>query len=398
MILSYILNLALIVFITFTTVYDDFKKGLIRNKRIVQGMVAGTIFYTSFIILQIIAAKGIFGFSYFSHSELSIQTFGKILLNTLCGFVCGVFLWNFKVWAAGDAKLFTLYCYLIPTYRYISNVPLFPGLVLLINVFTITFFFLIVDAIAGGTRKLKSFFNSPTSFRREDIFKNFPKIFKEWFILVLIFASLFAGMRAIREAVRETLTPVLHLSDFLLFMVLFITFKPLSKMVKKTWGALIFGFLSAVALVYLAYRHGIISIPDLVQPGGMAIVLIIFTKLYQKIAITEKTIKVGELKPGMILSGKTLAQILEMETGKENEINLENKDEEEGLEAVPSKFGKVLVDGLSREQVRFIKTRFQDDELISVARTIPFSPFLAFGAIWTFFTGRVLWKFITSVL
>jgi prepilin signal peptidase PulO-like enzyme (type II secretory pathway) len=61
---------------------------------------------------------------------------------------------------------------------------------------------------------------------------------------------------------------------------------------------------------------------------------------------------------------------------------------------VPRKLGSLTVDGLTADQIRFIKTRFNDDERILVAQTVPFSPVLALGAFATLIAGRALVTYV----
>jgi hypothetical protein len=388
---------AVLVFVVITTIYDDIRRGLIRNVRLLQGLGAGTVAYALIIALGYFRWDGSGPAALLAVEARGISWFLGILLNTVSGLVAGIILWHFKVWAAGDAKLFTLYCYLIPTDLYrASDVPVFPGIILLINVFTFTFIFLCADAVSGAVSKLRRLAGSGRMSSWRERLAGLPGLLAKWVPLILAFTAMFAGIRAMREAARESIAPLFHFSEFTLFMLLFIAFKPISELVKKRAGAVIFSLASAAALAYLAWRHGMNSLVHLVRPGGFAVLLLVFARIYQNVGNVKKVIGIGQLRPGMILAPETLASLVAIEEREKQEAMARGEGEPEepdddaaGVHAVPKTLGTVLVDGLSAEQIRFIRTRFKDDEKIMVAQTVSFSPLLAMGALATFFTGRI---------
>lgn len=398
---------AVLVFVVISTVYDDIRCGLIRNRRILQGLAAGAGVYA-----LLLAAQGLQGFLALppALTEGGPRGLGWLLmalLNAFLGFVVACVLWHFKVWAAGDAKLFTLYCFILPPEIYrAGDVSVFPGIILLINVFTFTFIYLVGDAVSGAVTKVKSLSGGGGKDRVRQWLAGLPALVLRWVPLILAFTAMFAGLRAMREAAREGITPFFKFSEFTLFMILFLVFKPLSEIVRKRTGAVIFSVLSLAAMVFLYFRHGMDSILHLIRPGGFAVLLIIFSRAYQAIGNVTHAIRVGQLKTGMILAHETqaaLKALLDKEKAEAVERGEEPDDDEEeddaaaaraGEECVPKRLGALTVDGLTGDQIRFIKTRFNDDEKILVAQTVPFSPVLALGAIATLLAGRALVTFV----
>ena len=99
--------------------YTDIKYGKIFNKWIVFGLI-----YVFFLY--------VFLFSY----KTSIDYIFELILNGAIAFLVGYLLWHFKLWSAGDAKLFAVYAFLIPLHFYSkSYTPYFPSFNLLVNVF-----------------------------------------------------------------------------------------------------------------------------------------------------------------------------------------------------------------------------------------------------------------------
>jgi Flp pilus assembly protein protease CpaA len=397
---------AVLVFVAISTIYDDIRCGLIRNRRILQGLAAGGGVYAVLLGAHFLKDVLALPASLTAGGPRDIFWLLLALLNAFLGFVTACVLWHFKVWAAGDAKLFTLYCFIIPPELYHAGDVFFPGIILLINVFAFTFLYLVGDAVSGVLSRLKSLKGSGGKDRVRQWLAGLPALAMRWVPLILLFTAMFAGLRAMREAAREGITPLFKFSEFTLFMILFVVFKPLSDIVRKRMGAVIFSVLSLAAMVFLYFRHGMDSIFHLVRPGGFAVLLILFSRAYQAVGNITHTIRVGQLRRGMILARETQAALQALLEKEKTEAiargeNPEEEDEDEDEaatrareECVPRKLGSLTVDGLTADHIRFIKTRFNDDERILVAQTVPFSPVLALGAFATLIAGRALVTYV----
>jgi hypothetical protein len=392
---------SVLVFVAISTIYDDIRFGLIRNRRILQGLAAGGGVYALLTAATYLQNALALPEWLISGGPRDMAWLLMALLNALLGFVAACVLWHFKVWAAGDAKLFALYCFVIPPELYrAGDVSVFPGVILLINVFTFTFIYLVGDAVSGALTRLRSLKGKGGKDRLRKWTAGLPALLWSWVPLILLFTAMFAGLRAMREAAREGITPYFKFSEFTLFMILFLVFKPLSEIVRKRIGAVIFTVLSLAAMTFLYVRHGMDSIFHLIRPGGFAVALIIFSRAYQAIGNVTHTIRVGQLKRGMILAPETQAALQTILDNEKTEAIARGEDPGEeddeeaasraGEECVPRNLGALTVDGLTVDQIRFIKTRFNDDERIMVAQTVPFSPVLALGAVSTLVAGRAL--------
>ncbi len=107
--------------------------------------------------------------------------------------------------------------------------------------------------------------------------------------------------------------------------------------------------------------------------------------------------KVSDLIPGMMLGRETLQALRSREAAETSgdDGRADAPVEEPGTTPRPSRFGEMTAEGVSAEQVRYIRTRWMDDEPLVVERTIPFSPFLAAGALLTYFLGGPVTEFIS---
>lgn len=380
-----------LVFTAALTVRDDLKEGRIYNRRLLQGLALGSVAYAVLLALELAGADP---------RLCSAPPPGGtwhwglvVLLDLGLGLGVGILLWLLGVWAAGDAKLFALYAFLLhPAVYTRSYLPTFPAMPVLVNVFAFVFLFLIVDLLRTGVPRLARLLADPE--RRSAAVRSAPGAVLRVLPVLLLFVALFAGIRTLREVSREGLEPILKVSDFTLFLVLFAIFRPLMKLVMNRWGAVVFTVLSLSALGYLIWHHGAAEVPALLRPSALAVALLVFARAYPSLGQTTTKVSVGDLSRGMILGGETLAALKAMEKREMDGIEGEVPDHEEpGTTPRPTRFGEMTVEGLTAEQVRYVRTRFKDDEPLLVARTMPFSPFLAAGAALTYALGGPITTF-----
>jgi hypothetical protein len=377
-------------FIAVFTVRDDLRRGRIFNKRLLQGLGMGVLAY----LLLLAADHSPVAPAYCSGPtpEGDLHWGLVVVQNLGLGLGVGILLWLLGVWAAGDAKLFALYAFLLPPAVYTrSFLPTFPALPVLVNVFAFVFLFLIVDLARTGIPGAAAVLRDGK--KRSAALKAAPAYLLKLAPALLLLVALFAGIRTLREVSREGLAPFLQVSDFTLFLILFAVFRPLMKIVTNRWGAVIFTVLSLSALAVLIWLHGPAEVPSLLKPSAYAVVLLVFARAYPGLARTSIKARVGDLRPGMILSAETL---LALRLREEKETKKHGADAPGGVpdhEDRPIRFGKPTVEGLTEEQVEYVRTRWVDDEPLMLARTIPFSPFLAAGAAATCALGGPLTVF-----
>ena len=188
------------------TSYEDIKEGKIRNKWILFGFITGACLFLYYIIL----------------GEINSFVYLKnVALNSFLAFFIGYLMWQYKLWSAGDAKLFALYAFLLPLNRYANwYLKYFPSFALLVNTFIFAFIFLFVRAIFSlftDESKIEEFRKSVFSKTRikEQAF-SILKIFPIFLLILLILARL-----------------TFPFNQIFLFIPLFFISKPLSKFLKE---------------------------------------------------------------------------------------------------------------------------------------------------------------------
>jgi len=379
-----------IAFIAVYTVRDDLRHGRIFNRRVLQGLAMGVAAYLLLIGAEHVPLPDWCCSAPPPQGDLH---WGLVAIQNLgLGLGVGIMLWLLGVWAPGDAKLFALYAFLLPPAVYTrSYLDLFPALPLLINVFSFAFFFLILDLARTGIPAVVSVLRDGQ--KRSEALKAAPVFLLKLAPALLLFIALFAGIRTLRQLSREGFESFMHVSDFTLFLILFAIFRPLMRLVMNKWGAVIFTVLSVAALGYLIWLHGLSEVPTFLRPSAMAVILLVFSRAYPGLAQTSVKGTVGDLKPGVILANETLRILQEKEKRELLERAEEPEDDPEAGDE-PVRFGRPTAEGLTEEQVQYLRERWVDDEPLLLARTIPFSPFLAAGAALTYALGGPITMFL----
>ncbi|MCX6744493.1 MAG: prepilin peptidase, partial [Candidatus Parcubacteria bacterium] len=229
------LFIVLILIIGIIICYEDFKSGKIRNKWIKLGLILGLIYYIISLVITILGNSEVINISYYPFGY-----FLSVLLNTLLTFIVAFTLWHFKLWAGGDAKLFTLYAFLIPLDFYSNwQLPYWPSLTLLINIILPIFIYLLIRFLLYPIRLGISYLKNPQLLREYyRNFKNKNKIdktkFREYLSLTLSFLLILILFQILRTRLSDVLSPYLgQVFIGVYFLLGFVVFQPLRTLLQK---------------------------------------------------------------------------------------------------------------------------------------------------------------------
>lgn len=177
-----ILYLPIVFYIGFLTSIEDWRTQKIRNKIILRGFWLGLFVYTTLMMWSFLIQpdsylhlliKEKFPESTFLLQAASISFFVKTVLNAFFALVIGFLMWKFRIMAAGDAKLFALFAWLLPTsFYWRSYLFVFPAFALLVNIFLAVLIFFIVRSYFFLMKNLNLVFN-------KERLNNFTTDFKE---------------------------------------------------------------------------------------------------------------------------------------------------------------------------------------------------------------------------
>jgi len=364
--LSDLFFLILIIFIGCVGIYQDLKKNKIKNKWIIIGIFLG--FFIHIVTL------------YFSEGK--IYRISIIYKNFFLSVIISYLIWYFKLWAAGDAKLFILFSFLIPL-KYYGNkqlISFFPSFTLLVNIFILVMVYLILEICFKIIKS--TIFYLKNSNRRQDFIKRWLNLKEKINQNKIKFLKIIWGYLCIFLLIRISL---IHFGQIILFfspltkfayLILILAYKPLSmafsKIKKTLWlpTILLFGYI----LINLYIKNLTIFL-ELIQTFkhffsfmGILFIFRVILRLYLEKKETIK-INVQELRPKMLLTEKS------MKSFKSDIV------------------GKFYPDGLSKEQVEIIKRDYPEKE-IEIYRTFPLAPFIFLGSLITILIKTSLLKII----
>jgi len=354
--------------------WTDIREGKIRNKWVGLGFVWVLILYLSLIIYNY----------FFLHQSGNIGYVKDMLVNGFVALVLGYVLWNFKFLAAGDAKLFALYAFLIPPEFYAKSYYIyFPSFVLLINIFIPLILFLTIKALGFTIGELSGRIKK-ISF--ENIFKkeNLGKI-KKTILRVLRMYILFSlAFIVLQTLIREVTgffggLPQGGISTYL-FVFLFFVYRFFFRFISKSKIlSFLIIFLGIGCAIYLILSA---QIPFLLNAIKLALIFmtaigVIYRLLDYYIERKEvRKVDVKEVKEGMFLSARDL-------------------DEE-----IKKKIGDVAKRELSREQVELVRDFLKDKpgKELKIYKTFALAPFIFLGALITLVTQGSLTTIILRAL
>ena len=352
------------------TSYQDIKYGKIFNKWVVLGILYA-LAVNLFLIIH----------AYFSPTiGIKSHYIIELITNFLFAVIVGFALWRWKIWTAGDGKLFIAFATLIPLTIYsIGYEEWLPSIVLLLNIFISAFFMLFL----WMAFKLKP----------KNIGKMLSSSFKEFLKpkqLLNIKVSLFA----ISWLVTFFLFLIGLERNFFLGIIVIIA---VLFVVQKKFGEKALYVMIPIAIVRLMIDKSIYSFSMLINLIMLVLIWLFVIKVFgdsiSKLArdIYSREVKVDDLMPGMMPAGVIIKKDKTIEKHLDN---LQKKPEIEIMEQKNHYFisgsapllnaNQAVIkadEGLTISQINHIKDiGFQK---IKINQTIPFAPFIFFGTILT---------------
>ncbi len=345
--------------------HTDIKYGKILNKVIIMG-----ILYAFFLYLALF-----FNNFFFLHQKSNFYYLFDATLNGLISFVVGYSVWYFKLWSAGDAKLFTVYAFLMPLKFYSKSYILyFPSFALLANLFIPLFLVLVCSAfltlakeVYGSKQKLKEF----KSFDFKIVFKKLKSLGNWFFSMFSNYVFIFILFQLLTNFLKNLPgKEILSNRLFLYFLLLLIMKRFMLIKEKKKWIDLFIDGLSIIYCSFLFFSGNIQTLENILKTALVFMVLMSSTRQILDFYIKKKEIKkvkVRDFKKGMIIVRDEIPSVLK---------KLKTKEEKES-------FSWIDAGGLNGNQVKIIKNLFNNDPEYSVRiyKTFPFAPFMLLAAI-----------------
>ncbi|MBU1078316.1 MAG: hypothetical protein KKH98_13550 [Spirochaetes bacterium] len=379
-ILLYILFIPAILWIGVSSTLSDIKTGKVKNRLIIYGLSYGVIVYILLFLWTVARKYSVFLAIHAGETHyLSYHFYLDVAINVILALTAGILLWKFNVWAAGDAKLFTLFCLLVPLTVYSGEkIVYFPSLMILLNSYTIAFFYLVFTGIyklVFQNKSLLKFFHSG----KKKSLSSLKKIKKKFtivklfyvFNIILILTIAFSLVSLIKFKI--SILGFTLSSQILTFLVLYLGLRPVRMLLMKKEKINLFIFLFLIILSYFLWKSPSLKFNPFIRilqfTSGFFIFLYILRRLARYISKAGgiKKINLKNLKPGMILTKETTILL------KKNKKFFETQ------------LGPLYFDGLSLEQTEKIKKFLQNEKIkkIDICQTFPFAPFVFAGTLAT---------------
>lgn len=371
-ILSNYIFLIPIFIIGLITSFEDYKYGKIKNKWIKIGFLWGITALGLIILWNFFSVSSVANFSYLT----------QILINTIIAFIIGALMWHWAIWSAGDAKLFTLFAFLLPL-KFYSNTYLsyFPSFALLLNVFMVALTIFLITLILNFIfyilrRERKVLTEKEKDIQRKKIKTDISSFINEALNLLVIFFVMVSLIGiTLRSSLKEGLTyffgTILGLENWVLFIAVLGIFIFLIRFLRKFKK--LFYIIAIFLLIWLFYawfKFGQSPLLTIKPMFGITAMLVFGGLTFRKAFdwyVNKKEIREIDIKN--IKTGTRLTE--------ESLKILENKSETKKL--FKESIGRIHSDGLLKEQALFLK-EFAENKKIEKLKIYKLSPF----AIWIF--------------
>lgn len=245
---------------TITTI-EDHSTGKIRNIWILSGLLIGSLFYLFLMFFEVV------------RHDLLIQNF---FVSTLASYA----MWKSKCWNPGDAKLFIIYAFLTPPHIY-NKVYFysFPAFNLLVNIFVPAMIFLFIISLKDVILKeAKTFFLSISKRIKE---KNNLTYERHYLSNYLKNNFAFFCIFLFRKLLNEKVNSLFILDKKIIFLLLFLVYRPLAKfLVKKIHLVLLASLILVFSFIPRIASDPQAAFSSIINSFTVSVTLILFFNLF----------------------------------------------------------------------------------------------------------------------
>jgi Flp pilus assembly protein protease CpaA len=354
--------------------YTDIKKSKIFNRWVAVGLL-----YAFFLYLLLIA------YSLLIEHQEGVSFVFRMIQNGAIAFLLGYILWRHKLWSAGDAKLFTVYAFLIPpTFYQGGYLPHFPSFNLLVNLFVPLLLFFTGLMLFSYSKNIfnrkKWHYLNKDSLTKET--RGFFSIFIKTFSVVISIKYLFL----ITE--KSILLNNIITSPFVLFILIYLSIKAVNILKGKTRLPIVSAPITIIVFYFLITS----AWSEIAQTLFMVTIFSIFIGLLRKSLANyigqkeTKPIEIDQLQAGMMISRNQIPAILK--TIKEDER---------------ARLGALHAGIFKSHQIDYIKKlhsrggSLEKLKQVKICKTLPFAPLLLLSAIITLITRSSFLPIIASL-
>ena len=327
-------SLLLLTFLVFGiyVIYTDIKTGVVRNIAVQYALVTG-------IVINIIY------YCFFARPFLEL-----FLKNLLIIIVISGFLFFKHFWGGGDSKLFICLTILIPGRLYDADESV-PGLICLIIIFLIAYFYVFIDSIRGLVKR--EHFTKGHGIPLSDV----PNMLRDYLVIYMLLRLIsILGIAMFPDFYQKNAMLIMFVNLMIIIGLADI------KLLKSRWLMIILLFLTGISLLFIQTRN-VQNWIDIVKSAlvvALALLLRYFASGYNYLEI-----KTSEVKKGMIPSFAT--------------VLLFNKSRIKNLPISTTEDMGDRITELQAEAIRRWGMSKNGKETIVIVKKVPFAIFLVFG-------------------
>lgn len=316
----------------------DFKNKKIYNKNIIYALMASLFIY---IVLW---------------KQITVQYITNYCINIIISVIISFSFYYFKIWSAGDAKLFLAIIIIIPYNIYnVEKTNLFPALYLLIIIFSIGFFYVVLETLVLWVKDKK----------RIQVFKLKIKNIKQ--IIINYFMGYFVILFINNITLKFVPDFRINNGGLMLICNMLILFF-LYRIIKGKRKALIIMSLFLIANLTYYFIFGLRIYAINLKMFVFVLSIMLFRSFAEKYNYEE--IRIENLKPRMILSFESVLKFYSSR-----------------VKGLPHSTDETTDSRLTTNEVnsikRWSKTKKGQDTII-IVRHMPFAPFILIGEIMFF--------------
>lgn len=366
---------------------EDLRSSRIRNFWILLGIKISAAAVAVLLVMSILDSLG---FSLWGLTQPApiFKFYLHLLKHFLLVSLAAVVLWKFRIWPAGDAKLFMVFGLMLPLIY--PNIRHFPGnlfLVMLLNIFIpACAFFVLALLVSFAVNVTKAGFHSgiralrkTTLERIKDAWDKFYPRKYELSFLWINFFILFSISQVLRSETQGLFHKVIS-NELLIFVVLFIVWDRIYEFMMRRSTSVAFVIILGTYITLGALFFPDRILDDMLRGAGMVLrfgMLLMFGKVlveyYFRKEVSPMLLK--ELRPGMLLSEESRYSI-------RRDPDLFNRH-----------FKTSYSDGLTPEQIKVLKEWSiskggKGQENMTICRTKPFAVWVSIGAVLTLVLQR----------
>jgi len=307
---------------------EDWRTGKIRNRNILFGLAVCACALCGLLLMSAVHSAAphlpvggvIFKPANWVSSAPAWKFYGGYCLHAALGLLAGAALWKAGYWPAGDAKLYILFCLMLPLID--PAIGFYPAglfFVLLVNIFIPACAWYVLHFAVAQFSRLAALPKSPALWilwingwleSRKGCLKH---ELAGWLFFLFNFSALFCFSRSLRTYAQYHFVKFIH-SEAVAFVILFLVWNRIYGLLMRRSTALFFAILLGGYFVI-----GQMLFPDRIYGdlGGAGLALRIFVLLvllkgalnWYFTNVEVRRIPLAELEPGMVLSDDTMSRV-----------------------------------------------------------------------------------------